>query len=144
MGAGKAVAAAGLHDRGADRSGARAGVHDRGPGRGAASATGDLKVQAAGRAGRRRCHVAGDPEMTESETRCGFAALVGAPNAAKSTLITQLVGDMVSIVTHTAQTTTPRIRGIVMEGAARVILVDLNTDEGGAGDEWGRKVRAGR
>src|SRR3546814_20086259 len=119
MGAGKAVAAAGLHDRGADRSGARAGVHDRGPGRGAASATGDRKVQAAGRAGRRRCHVAGDPEMTESETRCGLAALVGAPNAGKSTLINQLVGAKVSIVTHKAPTTRSRIRGLGMTGAAK-------------------------
>ncbi|HEY9567043.1 MAG TPA: GTPase Era [Thalassobaculum sp.] len=62
--------------------------------------------------------------MTESETRCGFAALVGAPNAGKSTLINQLVGAKVSIVTHKAQTTRSRIRGIVMEGAAQIILVD--------------------
>src|SRR3546814_11444152 len=62
--------------------------------------------------------------MTESETRCGFAALVGAPNAGKSTLINQLVGAKVSIVTHKAQTTRPRLRGTVMEAAAQITLVD--------------------
>lgn len=58
------------------------------------------------------------------ETRCGFAALVGAPNAGKSTLLNQLVGAKVSIVSRKAQTTRALVRGIAIEGAAQIILVD--------------------
>ena len=59
-----------------------------------------------------------------SPTRCGFAALVGAPNAGKSTLLNQLVGAKVSIVSRKAQTTRAMVRGIVIEGAAQIVLVD--------------------
>ncbi|GHD48650.1 GTPase Era [Thalassobaculum fulvum] len=61
---------------------------------------------------------------TGEPTRCGFVALVGAPNAGKSTLTNHLVGAKVSIVTHKAQTTRARIRGIAMAGPAQIILVD--------------------
>ncbi len=57
-------------------------------------------------------------------TRCGFAAVIGAPNAGKSTLVNALVGAKVSIVTHKAQTTRTRVRGIAMEGESQIILVD--------------------
>ncbi|MEL6748365.1 MAG: GTPase, partial [Pseudomonadota bacterium] len=57
-------------------------------------------------------------------TRAGFAALIGAPNAGKSTLTNQIVGAKVSIVTHKVQTTRTRIRGICMVGAAQLILID--------------------
>lgn len=57
-------------------------------------------------------------------TRCGFVAIIGAPNAGKSTLVNTLVGAKVSIVTHKVQTTRNLIRGIVMEGASQIILVD--------------------
>ena len=58
------------------------------------------------------------------ETRCGFAALVGAPNAGKSTLLNQLVGAKVSIVSRKAQTTRALVRGIAIDGSAQIVLVD--------------------
>lgn len=60
----------------------------------------------------------------EDRTRAGFVALVGAPNAGKSTLLNQLVGQKVSIVSPKVQTTRARVVGIVMEGASQIILVD--------------------
>jgi GTP-binding protein Era len=59
-----------------------------------------------------------------AETRCGFVALIGEPNAGKSTLLNRLVGAKVSIVTHKVQTTRARIRGIAIEGASQLVLVD--------------------
>lgn len=65
-----------------------------------------------------------DETQMEEETRCGFAALVGAPNAGKSTLLNQLVGAKVSIVSRKAQTTRALVRGIAVDGPAQIILVD--------------------
>ena len=59
-----------------------------------------------------------------SETSCGFVALIGEPNAGKSTLLNKIVGAKVSIVTHKVQTTRARIRGIALEGIAQLVFVD--------------------
>ncbi len=56
--------------------------------------------------------------------RAGFVALIGEPNAGKSTLTNYLVGAKVSIVTHKVQTTRARIRGVALEGDAQIVLVD--------------------
>jgi len=65
----------------------------------------------------------GAPEVAK-ETSAGFVALIGAPNAGKSTLMNQLVGTKVSIVTHKVQTTRAIIRGIAMDNNAQVVFVD--------------------
>ncbi|TYC68022.1 GTPase Era [Stappia sp. BW2] len=63
------------------------------------------------------------PEMP-TDTKAGFIALIGAPNAGKSTLINQLVGTKVSIVTHKVQTTRTIVRGVAMHGAAQLVFID--------------------
>ena len=67
---------------------------------------------------------AADRHGQESATRCGFVALIGAPNSGKSTLTNALVGAKVSIVTHKAQTTRGPVRGIALIGQSQLILVD--------------------
>ncbi|MGE0281368.1 MAG: GTPase Era, partial [Rhizobiaceae bacterium] len=57
-------------------------------------------------------------------TRSGFVALIGAPNAGKSTLVNQLVGAKVSIVTHKVQTTRAIVRGIATHDNAQIVFVD--------------------
>ncbi len=90
------------------------------------------------------------PEESQTpQTRCGFVALIGAPNAGKSTLLNSLVGAKVSIVSRKVQTTRQLVRGIVIEGASQIIFVDtpgifqpkrrldramVTTAWGGAGD----------
>jgi GTP-binding protein Era len=84
-----------------------------------------------------------------SETRCGFVALIGAPNAGKSTLLNALVGSKVSIISRKVQTTRTVVRGIAIEGSAQIVFVDtpgifkprrrldramVTTAWGGAGD----------
>jgi GTP-binding protein Era len=64
-----------------------------------------------------------DP-VAPPQTRCGFVALIGAPNAGKSTLLNALVGSKVSIVSHKVQTTRMLVRGIALEGRAQLIFVD--------------------
>jgi GTP-binding protein Era len=63
-------------------------------------------------------------DATPAATRCGFVALIGAPNVGKSTLVNALVGSKVTIVSRKVQTTRALIRGIVIENTAQVILVD--------------------
>ena len=67
---------------------------------------------------------AGTQATPDSDKHCGFVALIGAPNSGKSTLTNALVGAKVSIVTHKAQTTRGPVRGIALEGASQIVLVD--------------------
>ncbi len=62
--------------------------------------------------------------MTASGKRSAIIAVIGAPNAGKSTLVNRLVGAKVTIVTHKVQTTRMRVRGVMMEGDAQIVLVD--------------------
>ena len=59
-----------------------------------------------------------------AEQRCGFIAVIGAPNAGKSTLVNALVGAKVTIVSHKVQTTRVPVRGIANEGASQLIFID--------------------
>ncbi|MEE2692762.1 MAG: GTPase Era [Pseudomonadota bacterium] len=59
-----------------------------------------------------------------SEQRCAFIAVIGAPNAGKSSLVNAMVGAKVSIVTHKVQTTRARVRGVAIEGGAQLVFID--------------------
>ena len=63
-------------------------------------------------------------ETSDMTTKAGFIALIGEPNAGKSTLLNRMVGAKVSIVTHKVQTTRARIRGVTIEGDAQLVFVD--------------------
>jgi GTPase len=63
-------------------------------------------------------------EASPGERRCGFIAVIGAPNAGKSTLVNALVGSKVSIVSHKVQTTRTPLRGIAIEGHSQLVFID--------------------
>jgi GTPase len=66
-----------------------------------------------------------DPEIAPgAEARCGFIAVIGIPNAGKSTLVNRLVGSKVSIVSHKVQTTRSPVRGIAIEGVSQLVFID--------------------
>ena len=62
--------------------------------------------------------------MTHTQTHCGLVAVLGAPNAGKSTLVNALVGQKVAIVSPKAQTTRARLMGVAIDGDTQVLLVD--------------------
>jgi GTP-binding protein Era len=64
------------------------------------------------------------PETVEPETRCGFIAVIGAPNAGKSTLVNAMVGAKVVIVSRKAQTTRATLRGIATAGSSQLVFID--------------------
>ena len=65
-----------------------------------------------------------EPAKTSQSTRAAFVAVIGAPNAGKSTLVNQLVGSKVSIVTHKVQTTRMQVRGVTSKDDAQIVFVD--------------------
>ena len=65
-----------------------------------------------------------EAETTPAGQRCGFVAIVGAPNAGKSTLLNRLVGSKISIVSPKVQTTRNRVLGVVIEGDAQIVFID--------------------
>jgi GTP-binding protein Era len=84
------------------------------------------------------------------DRRCGFIAVIGAPNAGKSTLVNQLVGAKVTIVSHKVQTTRVPIRGIVLAGDSQLIFIDTpgifrprrRLDRAMVGAAWGGAAEA--
>src|SRR4051812_10602367 len=123
MGHGARPAGAHICGPGPDRPGPRTGLYHRGAFARHRTRTGGRPLQARCRkAGRRQdAGQARDGLMT---TRAGFAAIIGAPNAGKSTLTNRLVGAKVSIVTQKVQTTRFPVRGVAMAGDAQSVLVD--------------------
>src|SRR5208282_4536994 len=107
----------------AQRPGARAPFRHAGGARRLSARTRRGDFEAGRRAGR-GASLSRSPGREVSGTRCGFVALIGAPNAGKSTLINALVGEKVSIVTRKAQTTRSTVRGVVTKGEAQIVFVD--------------------
>ena len=65
-----------------------------------------------------------EPVYVPEHPRCGFVALVGAPNAGKSTLLNNIIGQKVSIVSPRVQTTRTRVLGIATEGDSQIVFID--------------------
>lgn len=65
-----------------------------------------------------------NPEINSAGQKCGFVAVIGAPNAGKSTLVNAMVGAKVSIVTHKVQTTRARVRGVAMVEETQLVFID--------------------
>jgi GTPase len=89
-------------------------------------------------------------DRVAGESRCGFVALIGAPNSGKSTLTNTLVGAKVAIVTHKAQTTRSPVLGIALHGKGQIILVDTpgifqpkrRLDRAMSGAAWAKAAEA--
>jgi GTP-binding protein Era len=88
--------------------------------------------------------------VSEEETRCGFCAIIGPTNAGKSTLLNQLAGSKLAIVSHKVQTTRSRVRAIIIEDRSQIIFVDTpgiftprrKLDEAMVEDAWAGAAEA--
>ncbi|KAG1715297.1 GTPase Era [Nymphon striatum] len=125
MGAGPWARTAQIYRNGPFRPGPRASVHYRSPHGRRRRRVRQRGVETSGRAGCRKIPAGpiGEFDMTDTK-RAGFVALIGEPNAGKSTLTNRMVGAKVSIVTHKVQTTRARIRGVAMHENAQIVFVD--------------------
>ncbi|MEM1192680.1 MAG: GTPase Era [Pseudomonadota bacterium] len=65
-----------------------------------------------------------DPVPADEMTQCALIAVIGAPNAGKSTLVNAMVGAKISIVTHKVQTTRARVRGVALQGTTQLVFID--------------------
>src|SRR5689334_7771230 len=137
MGAGQGPRSAAIYRGGARGAGPRPSLHGRSAHQGSQARARRGCQQARRRAG--SCHGPPLPRrraqgqrratgMSEAlpapETRFGFIAVIGAPNAGKSTLVNTLVGAKVSIVSRKVQTTCMPVRGISIEGASQLVFID--------------------
>src|SRR5204863_6555361 len=152
MGIGPGVRHPRLSRRLAGRTSSRAGFRRRGEGRRSPCRDRRRSDQAIGRTGGGLGlpQAGRHPIVSEEETCCGFCAIIGPTNAGKSTLLNQLAGSKLAIVSHKVQTTRSRVRAIIIEDRSQIIFVDTpgiftprrKLDEAMVADAWAGAVEA--
>ena len=94
-------------------------IREHGPARGEGKSKRQAEQEAAKSAAEEK-----ESGLSEASTRCGFVAIIGAPNSGKSTLLNTLAGYKLAIVSRKVQTTRSRIRAIIVEGRSQIMFVD--------------------